>query len=247
MARKQPAHPQNYTVLDSDQLITTIERLCLRVGERFPQAGLYQVSRQLLAIANQSKERAATIARPLLWVRVLITLLIALVMVGMVGLVSAVNFQMGEFDVLELVQALEALINEVVFIGAGIFFLVTIEVRIKRRRALKALHELRAMAHVIDMHQLTKDPENMLQRDLDTPSSPKRTMTPYELSRYLDYCSEMLSLTGKLAALYIQNFDDGIVLSAVNEIETLTTDLSRKVWQKLMIIHGYSPQQEGKE
>ena len=121
-------------------------------------------------------------------------------------------------------------------IGAAIFFLVTIETRIKRVRALDALHELRTIAHVIDMHQLTKDPSKLTQRVIVTPSSPKEAMSAYELIRYLDYCSEMLSLTGKIAALYAQNFRDAVVLSAVNELENLTTGLSRKIWQKIMIV-----------
>jgi hypothetical protein len=33
-------------------------------------------------------------------------------------------------------------------------------------------------------------------------------MSPFELTRYLDYCSEMLSLTSKLAAVYAQNLPD---------------------------------------
>jgi len=40
-------------------------------------------------------------------------------------------------------------------------------------------------------------------------------MTPFELGRYLDYCSEMLSLTGKVAALYAQDLDDPVVVEAV--------------------------------
>ena len=32
------------------------------------------------------------------------------------------------------------------------------------------------------------------------PSSPKRLLSPFELTRYLDYCSEMLSLAAKVAA-----------------------------------------------
>ena len=48
--------------------------------------------------------------------------------------------------------------NIIVLMGAALFFLVTIEDRLKRRRALTALHELRSIVHVIDMHQLTKDP-----------------------------------------------------------------------------------------
>lgn len=238
LSSPNPLH--GYTTLDANKLIETIERLCRRIGERFPDAGLYQVARQLLAIANQSKARAEMVARPLLWVRAGITLLLAVIMVGLVSAFRAINLTVTEFNFFEVVQALEAGINEIILLGAGIFFLVTLETRIKRSRALKALNELRAIAHVIDMHQLTKDPEYVLQRGFDTPSSPARTMTDYELSRYLDYCSEMLALTGKLAVLYIQNFDDGIVLNSANELESLTTDLSRKIWQKLMILHGRS-------
>jgi len=73
-----------------------------------------------------------------------------------------------------------------------------------------------------------------------TQSSPKRTMTTFEMSRYLDYCSEMLSLIGKVAALYVQGFPDAVALSAVDDIEDLTTSLSRKIWQKIMILESSS-------
>lgn len=46
----------------------------------------------------------------------------------------------------------------------------------------------------------------------------------------------MLSLTGKIAALYVQNYDDPVVLASVTEVEALTTGLSGKIWQKLMIL-----------
>jgi hypothetical protein len=137
-----------------------------------------------------------------------------------------------------LVQVSEAGLNVFLLLSAAILFLVTAETRIKRRRALKAIHELRALAHVIDMHQLTKDPERLMSRRAATPSSPKQDLTQFELGRYLDYCSEMLSLIGKLAALYVQKFDDPVALAAVNEVEDLTTGLSRKIWQKIMIINS---------
>ena len=70
----------------------------------------------------------------------------------------------------------------------------------------------------------------------DTPSSPPRPMTTSELGRYLDYCSELLSLTSKIAATFVQGFDDPVVLGAVNEIETLATGLSGKVWQKITLL-----------
>ena len=43
-------------------------------------------------------------------------------------------------------------------------------------------------------------------------------------------------MTGKVAAIYAQDFRDAVVLSAVNEVENLTTGLSRKIWKKIMIL-----------
>ena len=61
-------------------------------------------------------------------------------------------------------------------------------------------------------------------------------MSAPELGRYLDYCSELLSVTSKLAALLVQYFNDEVLLGAVNEIETLTTGLSGKIWQKIRLL-----------
>lgn len=138
----------------------------------------------------------------------------------------------------EFVQLLEAGINDIVLIGAAIFFLMSLETRYKRGRALESIHELRSIAHIIDMHQLTKDPERITNKNYsNTDTSPRTNMTRFELRRYFDYCSEMLSLTGKIAAVYVQEFNDMVVLASVNEVETLCTGLSRKIWQKLSILH----------
>ena len=75
-------------------------------------------------------------------------------------------------NVYSVLQGIEAAMNIIVLMGAALFFLVTIEDRLKRRRALTALHELRSIVHVIDMHQLTKDPSMGVSVGGDTPSSP---------------------------------------------------------------------------
>ena len=93
------------------------------------------------------------------------------------------------------------------------------------------------MAHIVDMHQLTKDPDRYLLKATFTESSPKRTMTLFELGRYLDYSCESLSLISKVAAIYVQGFDDDAVLQAVDEIETLTVGLSAKISQKIVILN----------
>ena len=70
-------------------------------------------------------------------------------------------------------QTIDAGINSVIFFSIAVYFLLTIETRLKRRRALRTLHQLRSLAHVVDMHQLTKDPEQLLLAPRDTPSSPR--------------------------------------------------------------------------
>jgi hypothetical protein len=65
-------------------------------------------------------------------------------------------------------------------------------------------------------------------------------MTPFELNRYLDYCSDGLAMISKIAALYVQSFQDPIVLDAVDDVEDLTAGFSRKIWQKITILDNLS-------
>ena len=224
--------------LDAQRIVGTVTRLHRRISERFPEAGLARVAGTLVQIAERTMERLDWAERPNLWLRAATWLRAALVFGGVVAAVWAVALEApGGFDsVFTLLQVVEAGIQDVIFVGVGLVFLMTVENRLKRKRALRFIRELRALAHIVDMHQLTKDPDRLLQAHADTDSSPGRTFTRQELGRYLDYCSEMLSLTSKLAALYAARFDDSVVLQAVDEVETLTTGLSRKVWQKIMIL-----------
>ncbi len=230
-----------YRALDSGQIERTIEQLARRVEQRFPGSGLAAVVRELEHVAERASDTAAWINRPLVWLRVAIGLLVLLIVLGLGVSVGSLQVRVGPPTLPELVQGIEAAINDVVYVAVAVFFLVTIEIRVKRRRALRAIHELRAIAHVIDMHQLTKDPEMVLARGQATGIVAVRAMTLFELSRYLDYCSEALSLTGKVAALYVQRFDDGVALQGVNEVEELTTGLSRKIWQKLTVLYTVPP------
>ncbi len=56
------------------------------------------------------------------------------------------------------------------------------------------------------------------------------------MNRYLDYCSELLALISKIAALYVQGFQDSVLLDAVDDVEDLTSGFSRKIWQKITIL-----------
>jgi hypothetical protein len=226
-----------YRSLDPDSVVRTVERLRQRVHERFPGSSLSRVADELLAVARSSAARALGAGKPLLPLRVAMAVLAVVLLGAFVTVVHAllVSAQMRPESASEIVQAIEAGTNEVVFVGIAIFFLASIESRLKRARLLAALHELRSLAHIVDMHQLTKDPERLA--GPDTPSSPERALSPFELGRYLDYCTEMLSLLGKMAAMYARYTTDPPSLSAVDQIEDLTSGLSHKIWQKIMILH----------
>ena len=224
--------------LNPDKIAETAEKLSLRVGERFPGAGLYSISQELLELGSKARETALVIFRPIYWVRIAVAFLIAVITVFMASLLWALSSQFDEIsraNITDIVGALEAGTNELVLTGLAIFFLLNLETRIKRTRAIRAIHELRSIAHVIDMHQLSKDPAYYRDYSGETKSSPQRKLTLPELIRYLDYCSELLSLTSKTAAVYAQHFNDGVVLAAVSDVESLCTALSGKIWQKLQI------------
>lgn len=228
----------NYEALDPEQILATIDRLKLRIHERFQDRGIAQICGRLREIASRSQATAEWTTQPILWVRFLTGALVLLIACGLLATLTTLNPTEKPLTIVEFVQALEAGINDVVLIGAGIFFLVTLEIRLKRKRALSAVHELRSLIHIIDMHQLTKDPERLQPEHHSTSSSPGSELTRFQLNRYLDYCSEMLSLCAKLAALYAQNFADSVVLSAVGEVETLALGLSNNVWQKIAILQS---------
>ncbi len=66
-------------------------------------------------------------------------------------------------------------------------------------------------------------------------------MTPNQLLRYLGYCSELLSLASKVAALYADKLHDPDIVEAVGDIERLTSNLSQKIWQKIELIQERMP------
>ena len=229
---------QSYGELRAAPVRDTIAQLARRIHERFPGSGLSRLAGELALLAEQNEAVVERLRHPLWWLRTLTALGIAAVLA--VSVWAASQFvrmaAAGIGGAADLVQGIDAAINELIFLSLVVLFLASLETRLKRRTALRMLHRLRIIAHVVDMHQLTKDPDHALRPVDATPSSPTRSLSREQLARYLDYCSELLALTSKLAALHAQHLQDPVVLGAVNDIESLTADLSRKIWQKITIL-----------
>jgi 2-phosphoglycolate phosphatase len=226
-------------VLDSSEIVATIERLQARIFDRFPDSGLSKVCAGLSETAKATAARVNALARPYIGLRLLALGAVVLGLAAQIYAAEIIDWRrlIHHADATALTQSLDAAVNLLILAFGAIWFVLTLEQRLKRRRVLRQLYEFRALAHVIDMHQLTKDPTVLLADTAHaTPSSPQRHMSEFELSRYLDYCSEMLALIAKLAALYAGQIQDETVIAAVNEVEDLTSNLGRKIWQKIMII-----------
>jgi hypothetical protein len=228
--------------LDAGRIAETADRLGKRIAERFPGSGLSGVAVSLHDEVMAAADTARWLSKPIWPVRIIAIAVIGAMLALVVVTATLLSGGVTLFSsIAEFVQGLDSAVNEILLLVAASYFLLGWEKRRKRARALRALHVLRSLAHIIDMHQLTKDPERLLTPGQATPSSPARNFTAFELSRYLDYCSEMLSVISKTAALYVQEFDDPVTLEAVNDVEQLTGSLSQKMWLKIDILERIKP------
>jgi hypothetical protein len=218
---------QDYRHLRADKLIDTADDLADRVMERFPDAGLAYVARTVAAVVREAADKAEHIQRPNWWLRGALIVLAVLVLGG--GVAVALDLRDKGTPLSRVLEFMTKTSGAAVYLGAAVLFLWTLETRFKRRRAIRALHELRALANIIDMHQLSKDPERK-------PRGDKPTLGLEEMGQYLHYCTELLAVITKLGQLYVQDFPDGPTLAAVDQLENLGTSLSQKIWQKIMIL-----------
>ena len=223
-------------ILIAEEIRKTIERLHLRMKDRFPESNLANICRELHEISKQAPQTVQWIARPDYLLRLATYAFIAIAAMVAVESLSQLKVRADSLNVAEFVQMIDSALDTLILLGAGIVFLVTLENRRKRNRVILAVNRLRCIAHIVDMHQLTKDPDSIAEHAFATPHSPKRALTQYELARYLDYCTEMLSLVSKTAFLYVQDYHDPVATAAVNDLEDLTNGLSGKRWQKIMML-----------
>ena len=227
---------RTYQRLRAEPVKATVDRVQTRITARFPDRNLRLVAGELSSAVDELLIRPQTRWYGLLRVasRIGMAVLGLVLVVGVILLFSAPTPQAN--NAWTWITIAESSINDVVFAGIAIYFLWQLPDRVQRNHDLHSLHRLRSLAHVIDMHQLTKDPERFRADFRPTDESVDIQMTPAELGNYLDYCSELLSLVSKTAALFAEDTTDQTVLSTVEGLESLTTGMSRKIWQKIALL-----------
>jgi len=224
--------------LDADAVREVVVELEARISARFPTRGLRQVAADLAVLIDAVEDGASSTQGRVRVARLASRVVMWLILAG-TAFVIAFAFKDAAFgdkrvhSFLDLLPLIETVINDVVFAGIAVFFLYSFPERVQRGRLLNLLHQLRSTAHIIDMHQLTKDPEQLKRSFVPSTASKPLELNRDEMERYLDYCSELLALVGKTAALCAEESRDDVVLDTVSTIETLCVGISRKIWQKI--------------
>ncbi len=237
MAQTSPAGDE--IQLAAGHVGATVAHLERRIHARFGERGLTKAARDLaqlvVLVQTEAGQSRVRLRRTTLAGRAASITIIAATLLVLVFSLRAAVIEGLERDA-DWIGLVESLINDLVFAALAVLFLWAMPERLERRALLRLLHRLRSLAHVIDMHQLSKDPEQLSPTFVATAESVRHGLNADQLYHYLDYCSEMLSLTAKTAALCGEHTSDGVVLETISTIETLTTELSNKIWQKISLL-----------
>lgn len=221
--------------LEAAAVRETVVELEQRIAARFPERGLRKAAADLVVLIDAVHSGAAEGQGRVRFLRVASRVVMVLILAATLAalLLATKDAISAGLDSFRLLPLIETVVNDVVFAGIAVFFLYSFPERLQRGRLLNLLHQLRSSAHIIDMHQLSKDPEQLRPSFVPTPVSKPLELTRDEMERYLDYCSELLALVGKTAALCAEESRDSLVLETVSTVETLTVGISRKIWQKI--------------
>ncbi len=237
MAQTSPAGDE--IQLAADHVGSTVAQLERRIHARFGERGLTKAVRDLGQLVDRVQTEAGEshvrLRRTTLAARATSVTIVAATLFALVFSLRSAVIE-GLAHTADWVPLVESVVNELVFAAIAVLFLWAMPERLERRALLRLLHRLRSLAHVIDMHQLSKDPEQVSPTYVSTAESARHGLDADQMYHYLNYCSEMLSLTAKTAALCAEHSTDGVVLETISTIETLTTELSNKIWQKISLL-----------
>jgi hypothetical protein len=221
--------------LDPARIIETAENLARRIGERLPGSSLAALAVELVRIAHVTDEQARQARRPIHAIRAVSFLAIGACLVLLSFIMVHVHARWEFGTITELFEATDAGFNLLALLAGGMWFLATLEARLKRKRALGSIEELREFIHVIDVTQLYYTPELFNSEAQRSHSALKFDHT------YLLFCTQMLAVIGNLAPLYTRGAAGDSILRAVADIELLANATTAKLQSKAESVRAAVP------
>jgi hypothetical protein len=217
--------------LTHSYVAATASKLVERISSRFGQDHLTDAK-------LKKSLRLGRVIRWLTWPWVLAAAL------GIVAWIRSLHLTIELKDAGDLAQSLDSIFQLLLVLGAGAWFLLSIGSKVQRAALLKALQELNELAQVVDLIQLDKDPDRLhFSKEQRTDKSPTlgKANTAFLLSRYLDYCAELLSILAKVGCLYRDKVSDEVVLSRLGDFDRLTNQLRANISTKMSLISHSAP------
>ena len=212
--------------LDPFRIVETAENLAREVGERLPGSNLSGLAVVLVQIAHSTDEQARLARKPIYSVRAgsLLAIVASTLLFGII--IFHVHARWEFSTITEVVEATDAGFNLLAILVGALWFFASFEARIKRKRVLKSIEELREFIHVIDVTQLYYTP------DLYRPDGEAAHSTRKFDHTYLLFCTQMLAVIGNLAPLYTRGAAGDSVLRAVSDVELLANAITVKLQSK---------------
>jgi hypothetical protein len=212
--------------LDPARIVETADHLARRVGEKLPDSNLAGLGAELVQLSRQTEERAREARRPILAIRIASILAVCGTLIGLWYLARHIHVRWEFGTITEVFEATDAGFNLLVILAGVLWSFLTLEARIKRRKALASIEELRDFVHVIDITQLYYTPDLYDPNPANSPTSLNLDYT------YLLFCTEMLALISNLAPLYTRGAAGDSILRAVFDVEMLANAISAKLLSK---------------
>ncbi|MGO9601023.1 MAG: hypothetical protein ACLP7Q_23830 [Isosphaeraceae bacterium] len=218
--------PNRMHRLDPARVIETTENLDRRVRDRFPESNLAGLTAELARIARQTDKRVRQARRPIYIIRVACLLAVTVGLLGLWYLVRHIRTRWEFGTITEVFESADAGFNLLVVLAGALWFLITIEARVKRKETLAFLGELIEFVQLIDVTQLYYTPEFYRSNPLPGDTSPRLDYT------YLLFCSEMLGVIGNLAPLYTRGNLDDSVWRAASDVVMLANAINGRLLSK---------------
>jgi hypothetical protein len=224
-------NPNKNHRLDPAKIILTAENLARRVGDRLPGSTLAGLAADLAEIARATDERARRAREPNRLIRGAGWLAGALGVSGLWYIADHIQTHLVdahlEFGTItDLFESADAGFNILVALAGALWFLITMEARVKRRQSLAHIGELLEFIQLIDVTQLYYTPE--LYKSNFSPDSAQSKFD----HTYLLFCNEMLGLIGNLAPLYNRGNMDDAVWRATSDVVMLANAIEGRLFAK---------------
>src|SRR5579862_6931906 len=133
-----------YRSLNAVLIVDTCRTTHERVTQRFTDSGLSKIAGEILTVSEEAADLTAWLAKPNLPLRTLGGIGIVSIFLIIISVAMHLKLQMSVGNIGEFLQGLDAGINELAVVGVVTYFFMSLETRIKRARALKALRDLRS-------------------------------------------------------------------------------------------------------